>query len=109
MVVFIKFSVKVFILREKRVPTRHTEENAPFPCNFQRSAAAGTELVCAATVPPPSVKVTGLSAFLLHRHKQDTGPFAVAVFEAELQCILIATLRQDPPNQRQRRMLLLRP
>ena len=63
-----------------------------------------------ATVPPPLVNVTGLlSALLLRLHKQDTGPFAMAVFEGELQCTLTATLRQDPPNQRQRQMQLLRP
>lgn len=77
------------------------------------------ELVYVA-VPPPSVDVTGLlgalffsfffflGALFLHLHKQGTGPFAKAVFEGELQCTLTATVRQDPPNQRQRQRPLLR-
>lgn len=62
-----------------------------------------------ATVPRPSVDVTGLlRALFLHLHEQGTGPFATAVFEGELQCTLTATLHQDPPNQRQRQRPLLR-
>lgn len=109
MVVFIKFSVKMFLLRKKTVPTRHTMGKCPFSAQHPEVSCCtdGAGLCSHCTSPFGGCYRPIKSPFLTSAW---AGHWAIcnSSFWRWTTCTLTATLHQDPPNQRQRQRPLLR-